>query len=196
MSNNGTCSSAASVSFSNAAQLSDPVAPTLSVVNPLICSGERAIFQIDGTPNNIVTYSINGGSNQTITLNSSGLGIVEFVSSNVTVVIELSNINNGDCSLALSDMASVNVQFCSIPKGISPNGDGLNDTWDLSIYNIQKVEIFNRYGTKVYSKSNYENEWFGQSDNGNELPDGTYYFVIDFTDLETKTGWIYINRER
>ncbi|MCW1149218.1 gliding motility-associated C-terminal domain-containing protein [Flavobacterium lacisediminis] len=91
---------------------------------------------------------------------------------------------------------TVNVITCAIPKGISPNGDGLNDTWDLSSYNIQKVEIFNRYGTKVYSKSSYENEWYGQSDNGNELPDGTYYFVIDFTDLETKTGWIYINRER
>ena len=195
-SNNGTCNSTTSVSFSNAAQLSSPVAPSLSVVNPLVCSGERAIFQINGTPNNIVTYSINGGSNQTITLNSSGLGIVEFLSSNVTVEIELSNINNGDCSLALSDMASVNVQLCSIPKGISPNGDGLNDSWDLSNYDISKVEIFNRYGTKVYSKSNYQNEWFGLSDSGKELPDGTYYFVIDFTDLETQTGWIYINRER
>lgn len=195
-SNNGTCSSATSVSFTNAAQLSSPVAPSLSVVNPLVCSGERAIFQISGTSNNIVTYSINGGSNQTITLNSSGLGIVEFVTSNIAVEIELLNINNGDCSLALSDMATVNVQFCSIPKGISPNGDGLNDSWDLSNYDISKVEIFNRYGTKVYSKSNYQNEWFGLSDSGKELPDGTYYFVIDFTDLETQTGWIYINRER
>ncbi|MQP24023.1 T9SS type B sorting domain-containing protein [Flavobacterium sp. LMO8] len=196
VSNDGTCSSATSALFVNVAQLSSPVAPSLSVVNPLVCSGERAIFQIDGTPNNIVTFSINGGSNQTITLNSSGLGIVEFVTSNVTVEIELSNINNGDCSLALSNMATVNVQFCSIPKGISPNGDGLNDSWDLSNYDISKVEIFNRYGTKVYSKSNYQNEWFGLSDSGKELPDGTYYFVIDFTDLETQTGWIYINRER
>ena len=105
------------------------------------------------------------------------------------------NINNGNCSLALTNSATVAVQLCSIPKGISPNGDGKNDVWDLSNFDIKKVEIFNRYGTKVYSKSNYENEWHGQSDNGNDLPDGTYYFVIDFTDLETKSGWIYINRE-
>ena len=195
-STDGSCTSLSSASFSNSDVLASPVAPTLSVVNSLICSGETAIFQINGTANNVVTYSINGGSNQTVTLNASGFATVEFESSSTNVVIELSNISNGNCSLVLTESDSVTVEPCSIPKGISPNGDGLNDTWDLSIYNIQKVEIFNRYGTKVYSKSNYENEWFGQSDNGNELPDGTYYFVIDFTDLETKTGWIYINRER
>jgi gliding motility-associated-like protein len=127
-------------------------------------------------------------------LSAAGVATVEVVSSTVLVSIELLNISNG-CSLALSDVASVTVQPCSIPKGISPNGDNLNDELDLSFYNIEKLEIFNRYGSKVYSKSNYEDEWHGQSDNGNELPDGTYYYVIDFTDLETKTGWIYINRE-
>ncbi|UGS23876.1 T9SS type B sorting domain-containing protein [Flavobacterium channae] len=85
---------------------------------------------------------------------------------------------------------------CEIPKGISPNGDGENDSWDLSGYDIKKVEIFNRYGTKVYSKSNYSNEWFGQSDSGNELPDATYYYVIEFNDLPAKTGWVYINRQQ
>lgn len=192
----GTCSSLASVSFSNLDVLASPIAPTLSVVNSLICSGETAIFQINGTANNVVTYSINGGTNQTVTLTASGSATVEFENSTTNVVIELSNISNGNCSLSLTESATVTVESCSIPKGISPNGDGLNDSWDLSAYNIKKVEIFNRYGTKVYSKSNYEKEWFGQSDSGNELPDGTYYFVIDFTDLETKTGWIYINRER
>jgi gliding motility-associated-like protein len=193
---NGTCTSSASIPFSNANVLATPVAPTLSVIDSLICSGETAIFQINGDANAIITYSINGGSNQTVTLSASGSATVEFESSMTNVIIELSNISNGNCSLVLTESATVSVESCSIPKGISPNGDGLNDSWDLSAYNIKKVEIFNRYGTKVYSKSNYENEWFGQSDSGNELPDGTYYFVIDFTDLETKTGWIYINRER
>ena len=195
VSNDGTCSSATSASFVNVAQLSSPLAPTLSVINATICSGERAIFQINGEANNVVTYSINGGSDQTVTLGATGIATVEVVSSTVLVSIELLNISNGNCSLTLSDVASVTVQPCSIPKGISPNGDSLNDELDLSFYNIKKLDIFNRYGTKVYSKSNYENEWHGQSDNGNELPDGTYYYVIDFTDLETKTGWIYINRE-
>ncbi|NMH27995.1 T9SS type B sorting domain-containing protein [Flavobacterium silvaticum] len=83
---------------------------------------------------------------------------------------------------------------CAIQKGISANNDGLNDYFDLESYNVSQLKIFNRYGTDVYSKANYQNEWYGQSNNGDELPDGAYYYVIDFTDLQTKTGWIYINR--
>ena len=53
---------------------------------------------------------------------------------------------------------------------------------------------------KVYSHNEYiepvqDNEWWGgQSDAGEELPDGTYYYIIDRDNGETRTGWIYINR--
>ncbi|MGX7668983.1 gliding motility-associated C-terminal domain-containing protein, partial [Flavobacterium pedocola] len=84
-----------------------------------------------------------------------------------------------------------------IPKGISPNGDGLNDGWDLEGLGARKVQIFNRYGTTVYEHgSGYTNQWHGQSKGGDELPDGTYYFVIEAGDGSTKTGWVYINREQ
>jgi len=61
---------------------------------------------------------------------------------------------------------------------------------------VAKLSIFNRYGTSVYSKTNYTNEWGGQSNSGNELSDGTYYYVIELKNgRDTKTGWVYINRE-
>ncbi|RZJ68842.1 MAG: gliding motility-associated C-terminal domain-containing protein, partial [Flavobacterium sp.] len=68
---------------------------------------------------------------------------------------------------------------CTIQKGISPNGDGWNDYFDLEGQNVSKLEIFNRYGTMVYKQSNYTTQWHGQSDGGDELPDGTYYYVIE-----------------
>jgi len=103
-------------------------------------------------------------------------------------------VTQGGCSVP----GSINVlsTYCGIQKGISPNNDGLNDNFDLEAYNVKELKIFNRYGTNVYSKANYQNEWVGQSDNGKELPDGTYYYVIDFADLKTKTGWIYSIREQ
>jgi gliding motility-associated-like protein len=86
--------------------------------------------------------------------------------------------------------------YCTIQKGISPNNDGLNEFFDLQYLDVQKLSIYNRYGSNVYSKIEYTKEWVGQSDNGNELPDGTYYYVIEFKNNQpSKTGWIYINRE-
>lgn len=84
---------------------------------------------------------------------------------------------------------------CEIQKGISPNGDGMNEEFDLSGLMVSELQIFNRYGKKVYEYRNYTNEWKGQSDKGDELPDGTYYYVIMFASGEpSKTGWIYINK--
>ena len=84
---------------------------------------------------------------------------------------------------------------CDIQKGLSPNSDGLNDYFDLSTLNVQKLEIYNRYGAKVYSLSNYTNQWNGKTDDNKILPDGTYYYVAVLGDGNTKTGWVYINKE-
>ena len=85
--------------------------------------------------------------------------------------------------------------YCGIQKGISPNHDGLNEFFDLRFLNVKHLSIFNRYGTEVYSKDDYKEEWHGQADNGDILPDATYYYVIDFENESSKTGWIYINNE-
>jgi gliding motility-associated-like protein len=62
----------------------------------------------------------------------------------------------------------------------------------LSSLNVNILNIYNRYGTKVYSKGQYKNEWIGQSNNGDILPDGTYFYEIEFNNGDAaKTGWIY-----
>ena len=40
----------------------------------------------------------------------------------------------------------------------------------------------------------YTNQWSGQSDNGHELPTGTYFYVVEAGQDGNKTGWVYINR--
>lgn len=89
---------------------------------------------------------------------------------------------------------TVNNTSCSIPRGISPNGDGLNDGFDLTNLDVQHLEIFNRYGMQVYEKDNYINEWKGQSDKG-ELVTGTYFYVVTLPAGKKVTGWVYLQRE-
>ncbi|MGH1388485.1 gliding motility-associated C-terminal domain-containing protein, partial [Kordia sp.] len=83
---------------------------------------------------------------------------------------------------------------CSIPKGVSPNNDSLNDTFDLSNLDVKRLQIFNRHGIEVYSRSNYTNEWNGQTNKGDKLPTGTYYYLIEFENGNSTSGWVYLNR--
>ncbi|MBU0765726.1 MAG: gliding motility-associated C-terminal domain-containing protein, partial [Bacteroidetes bacterium] len=79
-----------------------------------------------------------------------------------------------------TDSVTVRTLDAKIPKGFTPNGDGVNDTWVLdylSRYNINEVEIFNRWGKRVFSSTGYPDPWDGKF-NGNDLPAGTYYYLI------------------
>lgn len=121
----------------------------------------------------------------------------EQIGSESSVVIDFPGsyelvVTQNGCST--SETLNVLSSACKIQKGISANNDGLNDYFDLEGFNVSQLKIFNRYGVAVYSKAGYQNQWYGQSDNGDELPDGTYYYLIDFEDRKSATGWIYINR--
>jgi gliding motility-associated-like protein len=80
-----------------------------------------------------------------------------------------------------------------IPKGISPNDDSINDSFDLRALMVDHLTIFNRYGLRVYEKNNYLNEWKGQDNGGKLLPTGTYYYYIKTNFGSEKTGWVYLN---
>jgi gliding motility-associated-like protein len=75
-----------------------------------------------------------------------------------------------------------------VPNAFSPNGDGINDTWiisNLSAYPGATVDVFNRYGQLVFHSENYNKAWDGTY-NGNPLPMGTYYYIIDLKNNEKK----------
>ncbi|HWS60279.1 MAG TPA: gliding motility-associated C-terminal domain-containing protein, partial [Flavobacterium sp.] len=94
-----------------------------------------------------------------------------------------------------SDSVMVNSIACLIQQGISPNNDGKNDNFDLEALNVKHLSIYNRYGSKVYDMANYTNQWYGTTNDGKELPDGTYYYVIERDGMESVTGWIYVIHE-
>lgn len=89
-----------------------------------------------------------------------------------------------------------------IPDGFSPNGDGKNDLFvikGLPFGTDNVFTVYNRWGNKVYSKSNYDNTWNGTPNvNGTmgteKLPPGTYYYILEFNggDIKTTNGFIVI----
>ncbi|MDG5490910.1 choice-of-anchor L domain-containing protein [Psychroserpens sp. SPM9] len=101
--------------------------------------------------------------------------------------------NDTGCS-SIASQTVIELESCVIPQGISPNGDGMNDTFDLSSYRVSKLEIFNRLGTLVYSKTNYVDEWYGQTNDGEELPVGTYFYTMEYEDGKQRSAWVYIQR--
>ena len=102
--------------------------------------------------------------------------------------------NETGCSATVGQDV-VQLDNCIIPQGISPDGDGLNDTFDLSNFNVQRLEIFNRLGKLVYSRDNYVDEWHGQTDGGDELPVGTYFYTMVYEGgAKTKSAWVYLNK--
>ncbi len=94
----------------------------------------------------------------------------------------------GLCPFKTDEIIVTVVQSCiNVRNAFTPNGDGINDTW--MVYDKDFclragggviVNVYNRYGSRVYSSQNYTNNW-GGTYNGNPLPDGTYYAVIEFT---------------
>ncbi|WP_274476376.1 lectin-like domain-containing protein [Mangrovimonas aestuarii] len=80
------------------------------------------------------------------------------------------------------------------PQVITPNGDTYNDFFELSGLAVTSINIYNRYGTLVYSRNDYTNQWYGQSEGGDELPVGTYFYQVEYDGGKTKTGWVYLTR--
>ena len=84
----------------------------------------------------------------------------------------------------------------SIPTAISPNADGANDTWvitGLEDYPENVVEIYNRWGSLLYSAADYQNDWSGTYNEGN-VPAGVYYFIVKISEDEVYTGSLTILR--
>ena len=93
-----------------------------------------------------------------------------------------------------------------IYEGVSPNNDGSNDIWTIQgidRYPDNYVQIFNRWGSKIYQAKGYNNTtvyWEGQSTEGvvfgdNVAPDGTYFYVLDLGDgSELHSGYVVLKK--
>jgi gliding motility-associated-like protein len=92
----------------------------------------------------------------------------------------------------------------SVPEGFSPNADGVNDVLvvkGISKYPDNKIVIFNRWGNVVFEGNADLNKWDGKSNagtkiGGDDLPVGTYFYILDLktTGKKNLKGYIYLQR--
>ncbi|MCL9810093.1 gliding motility-associated C-terminal domain-containing protein, partial [Flavobacterium luminosum] len=88
-----------------------------------------------------------------------------------------------------------------ISKVVTPGGDGYNDTFSITGLETcgftYDVKIFNRWGALLYQNANYQNDWNGVADqaiSSNNLPAGTYYYVVNIVNsgFDTFNGYFYL----
>lgn len=108
----------------------------------------------------------------------------------VTTTYTLVAVNNQGGCRATDQFTITVIPYCiKVNNAFTPNGDGVNDFWlCYDSYDCLKnvsVNVFNRYGSKVFESKDYRNNWDGRY-KGKSLPDATYYAVIEFTLLSGK----------
>ena len=111
----------------------------------------------------------------TVTFSTAGQGMAH-----------LTLYNDEGCDTTFHASVEVHPVKLKIPNIFTPNGDGINDYFEIGYDNGQpitdlnryflshKLVIFNRWGRIVYESNDYKNDW-----DGGKLPDGTYFYVLD-----------------
>lgn len=169
-----------------------PGATANAGADALIIAGDRYTMQASGSTGSYLWTPSTG---------LSSAAVLNPVASPSTTTTYSLRVTTSQGCIANDEVTITVVPYCIKPmNGFTPNGDGINDLWLITNGNClssAKVQVFNRYGAKVFEDKDYKNNWNGTY-NGKPLPDGTYYYVISFqlinSRVETKTGNVTILR--
>jgi len=168
---------------------------TLTADPELILSGQSS--QLTATGGGLYTW--------TPTSSLSCVNCANPVASPTETTLYTVEVNLSGCIVSDTITVSVDSEF-KIPEGFSPNGDGVNDVFEIvgiSQFPNNKIMIVNRWGNKVFEAAPYKSDWDGTSQFGitigEKLPSGTYFYILDLgktgpSGSQEIKGYIYINR--
>jgi len=90
------------------------------------------------------------------------------------------------------------LNFENIPNVITPNGDSINDYFEVVTSGTSRLsfKVFTRSGQLVYQHEANVVKWDGKNYYGKDLPEGIYYFILDDLDgkYNSAKGFFYIYR--
>lgn len=176
-------------------------ATTVTILEtPIVSAGSDVRVQ----KNSVITLqgSVIGSTNFAWTP-STGLSNPNILTPDATITNTITyTLSAQDATGLCSAQSSVTISIedaITIPNVITPNGDGVNDTWT-----IEQIEdfpnatfvIYNRWGNIVWQATGNAFQWNGTNyRNGELLPDGTYFYIIDLhskTYSEPFTGYVQL----
>lgn len=138
------------------------------------------------------TWTLENGSGSIINPNDSVTLIEQLVDENQSGIRVLWSVEKGVCDI-ITDSVNITLNPIFTPTGFTPNIDGDNDYLQfagLEFADENKLIIFNRWGTKVFSRKNFSNNpgWDGKNEKGYDLPEDTYYYILTVVNIDPKTN--------
>lgn len=157
--------------------------------NIYLFEGQSAILQGSAGGDNIVSYN---WTPATYLSDPTSLTPIASPTQDITYTL---TVTSATCGSAASSVFVRVYKSITIPNTFSPNGDGVNDFWNIDAlitYPEALVQVFDRYGQLVFQSTGYAKPWDGTS-NGRAVPEGTYYYLIDLKNGTPKrTGWVLV----
>jgi gliding motility-associated-like protein len=140
-------------------------------------------FTLGGSPTSNTAVRYAWTPNQTGSLDTTLANPSGYLLETTTYTVLVTDANGCQAS----DTALVTlIPELNVTSGITPNGDGINDTWiidNMQLFPNSVVHVFDRWGITLFEANGYNenNAWDGTFE-GKPLPIGTYYFTIDLND--------------
>jgi len=180
----GICASdAASINIQSIVEV-----PVALFTTNLTLPGKHSVpidIQFINQSNNADSFLWDFGDGETSTLENPTHRYTE--SGEYTVRLSANTVNGCTDVFEITNVVLVDEVSLLIPNSFSPNGDGVNDLFNVNITNLKayQLTIFNRYGVKIYTAKNSLSSWDGTWQN-QQVPVGIYYYQINATDLLNK----------
>jgi gliding motility-associated-like protein len=144
-----------------------------------LCSPGTALLQVNN-PSANYSYRLYGSSTSAAPVDEQKSGIFK-ITADANSSYYVSQFL-GDCESSRTQAhISVGISGLNIANTFTPNGDEINDYWQIK--NIENypnalIQIFNRYGQKVFESKGYPTPFDGNY-KGQKLPAGVYYYIIN-----------------